>query len=61
MAKWRVCSFFMIGYNLITKRYLIVEELGTQITQKTFRSQDISVVSGQPEAVSRHKLQKVHL
>jgi len=46
---------------LITKRYLIVEELGTQITQKTFRSQDISVVSGQPEAVSRHKLQKVHL
>jgi hypothetical protein len=43
---------FYVGYLPVTKCYLIVEELGTQITQKTFKMQVVYVVSGQPKAVS---------
>jgi hypothetical protein len=51
----------MIGNILIAKGYLIDEELGTQITQKTFRNQNFFALSRQQKAVFGQKLQKVHL
>jgi hypothetical protein len=57
MDKGGVCWLFDVGYIHVKKGYLIVEELGTQITQKTFRRQVVSAVSRQPETVFEHESQ----
>lgn len=49
---------FEIGYNTVTKGYFFVEQLGTQIIQKTFRNLVPSSVSGQPKVVSEHNPQR---